>query len=144
MHLSVLISVILATIALVAMSVKRIPEGKVYSVRRLGRPAALLSAGTHVVMPVIDRVSHKIDLNGQILHFDGGTVYWQVLEPERADAVIDHATDLIRTRAQAAMRDAVAHAVDRSATGKLLKQVMNGSLRDNGMLVTRVELDAVA
>lgn len=140
---STLIVTTLVAFALAAVSVRRIPEGQVYSVRRFGRSPALLGAGTHVVLPMIDRVAHKIDLGGQVLRFDGGTVYWQVLEPEVADEVIDEAPDLIRTNVVAALRDAsTAHQADRRAVGTQLKHTVNGSLRARGMLVTRVELDA--
>ncbi|KLD66643.1 SPFH domain-containing protein [Luteibacter rhizovicinus] len=140
---TILIATTFVAFALAAASVRRIPEGQVYSVRRLGRSPALLTAGTHVVLPVIDRVFHKIDLGGQVLRFDGGTVYWQVLEPEVADEVIDEAPEMIRSNVVAALRDAsTAHQVDRRAVGTQLKHTMNGSLRSRGMLVTRVELDA--
>lgn len=138
-----LIATTLAAFAFAAASVRRIPEGQVYSVRRFGRPAALLTAGTHMLLPMIDRVAHKIDLGGQTLRFEGGTVYWQVLEPEVADEVIDEAPDMIRQGAVAALRDAgTAHPADRRAVGTQLKHAINGSLRARGMLVTRVELDA--
>jgi regulator of protease activity HflC (stomatin/prohibitin superfamily) len=140
---TILIATTFVAFAVAAASVRRIPEGQVYSVRRLGRSPALLTAGTHVVLPVIDRVFHKIDLGGQVLRFDGGTVYWQVLEPEVADEVIDEAPEMIRSNVVAALRDAsTAHQVDRRAVGTQLKHTMNGSLRSRGMLVTRVELDA--
>ncbi|WP_426286108.1 SPFH domain-containing protein [Luteibacter sp. E-22] len=138
-----LIATTLVAFALAAASVRRIPEGQVYSVRRFGRSPALLTAGTHVVVPVLDRVFHKIDLGGQVLRFEGGTVYWQVLEPEVADEVIDEAPELIRSNVVAALRDtATSHPADRRAVGTQLKHAMNGSLRARGMLVTRVELDA--
>ncbi|HXP02208.1 MAG TPA: hypothetical protein VN813_17010 [Luteibacter sp.] len=138
-----LIAMTLVASVLAAVSIRRIPEGQVYSVRRLGRSPALLAAGTHVVLPMIDRVAHKIDLGGQVLRFEGGTVYWQVLEPEVADEVIDEAPELIRSNAVAALRDnATGHSADRRAVGTQLKHTMNGSLRARGMLVTRVELDA--
>jgi regulator of protease activity HflC (stomatin/prohibitin superfamily) len=140
---TILIATTFVAFALAAASVRRIPEGQVYSVRRLGRSPSLLTAGTHVVFPVIDRVFHKIDLGGQVLRFDGGTVYWQVLEPEVADEVFDEAPEMIRSNVVAALRDASsAHSADRRAVGTQLKHTMNGSLRSRGMLVTRVELDA--
>lgn len=138
-----LIAMTVLAFAFAAVSVRRIPEGQVYSVRRLGRAPALLTAGTHVVLPMIDRVAHKIDLGGQVLRFDGGTVYWQVLEPEAADEVIDEAPEMIRTNVIAALRDSgTGHPADRRAVGTQLKHALNGSIRARGMLVTRVELDA--
>ncbi|KJV36555.1 hypothetical protein [Luteibacter yeojuensis] len=137
------LAIVLATCVLAVASVKRVPEGQVFSVRRVGRTPALLSAGTHVVLPLLDRITHKIDLGGQVLRFDGGTVYWQVLEPAAADPVIEEAPELIRTNVVAALRNAAtAHAADRRAVGTQLKHAVNGSLRARGMLVTRVELDA--
>jgi regulator of protease activity HflC (stomatin/prohibitin superfamily) len=138
-----LIATTFLAFAFAAASIRRIPEGKVYSVRRFGRSPSLLTAGTHLVLPMIDRVAHKIDLGGQVLRFEGGTIYWQVLEPEVADEVIDEAPELIRSNAVAALRDnATGHTVDRRAVGTQLKHTMNGSLRARGMLVTRVDLDA--
>ncbi|HEY4294726.1 hypothetical protein [Luteibacter sp.] len=138
-----LIAMTFVAFALAATSVRRIPEGQVYTVRRLGRAPLLLTAGTHVLLPMIDRVAHKIDLGGQVLRFEGGTVYWQVLEPAVADEVIDDAPEFIRTNVVAALRDSgTAHSADRRAVGTQLKHAVNGSLRARGMLVTRVELDA--
>jgi len=143
MLISILLVSSIALLALVAASVRRVPEGQVYSVRRLGRTPALLTTGTHFLVPLLDKVTHKIDLGGQVLRFDGGTVYWQVLEPEVADEVIDEAPDMIRRNVVAALRDsATAHPADRRAVGTQLKHAVNGSLRSRGMLVTRVELDA--
>lgn len=140
----VLLSTVLVASVLAVASFKRVPEGQVYSVRRIGRTPALLPAGTHVVLPLLDRITHKIDLGGQVLRFEGGTVYWQVLEPAAADPVIEEAPELIRSNVVAALRDtATAHQpADRRAVGTQLKHAINGSLRARGMLVTRVELDA--
>lgn len=143
MLITLAIASTLAACAFAAASVRRVPEGRVISVRRVGRAPALLTAGTHVVLPLFDRVTHTIDLGGQVLRFDGGTVYWQVLEPEAADPVIEQAPELIRSNVVAALRDtSTAHAADRRAVGTQLKHAVNGSLRARGMLVTRVDLDA--
>jgi hypothetical protein len=126
--------------------------GQVYSLYRHGKPVRLLQAGTHMILPLLDRVAHKIDLAGQTLRFEepladahevSGTVYWQVLEPERADAVFEQVDQLIRRGAQEALRDEPdLGQIDRRDLGARLKQAMNKALRERGMMVTRVELDA--
>ncbi|HXD38571.1 MAG TPA: SPFH domain-containing protein [Rhodanobacter sp.] len=150
MILSTLTVALLAV--LLASAVRHVPEGQVYSVYRRGKPQRLLQAGTHLVLPVLDRVAHKINLAGQTLQLQAplagerdvrGTVYWQVLEPERADAVFEQVDQLIRRGAQEALRDEpVAAAVDRRDLGVRVKQSLNHVLRERGMMVTRVDLDA--
>lgn len=156
---SLALLVLLILVALVVgLSVKRIPEGQVYTLRRLGKPAGTLAAGTHLVVPLIERIAHKISITGYTLAVDErvaedaadsgtlrGRVWWQVLDPERADAVIERADDMIRRQ----LRDAVLHAKaameqDLRARNQRIKQTLNGSLRERGVLVTRVELDLAA
>jgi regulator of protease activity HflC (stomatin/prohibitin superfamily) len=137
--------------ALIASAVRVVPVGQVYSLQRRGKPVRLLSPGLHLALPLLDRVAHKINLAGQTLRFEEpltdardvrGTVYWQVLEPERADAVFEQVDQLIRRGAQEALRsESVADQVDRRDLGARVKQALNGALRERGMMVTRVELD---
>ncbi len=158
--ISSLTILILALLALVAIfSIKRIPEGQVYTLRRLGKPAGILTAGTHLVVPLVERIAHKISITGYTLAVDErferqaaaartlrGRVWWQVLDPERADSVIDRADDMIRL----GLRDALETASDEDnnpdlrARNQRIKQTLNGSLRERGVLVTRVELDLAA
>lgn len=135
--------------ALIASAVRYVPAGQVYSLYRRGKLVRLLQAGTHLVLPLLDRVAHKINLAGQTLRFEGpqadardmrGTVYWQVLEPERADAVFEQVDQLIRRGAQEALR--AESQADRHDLGARVKQALNRALRERGMMVTRVELDA--
>lgn len=155
--MSLLVFLMLAALV-VGLSVKRIPEGQVYTLRRLGKPAGTLTAGTHLVVPLIERIAHKISITGYTLAVDErfaenaagsgtlrGRVWWQVLDPERADAVIDRADDMIRRH----LRDALEHAEtavaqDLRSRNQRIKQTLNGSLRERGVLVTRVELDIAA
>jgi hypothetical protein len=150
--LTLLITSTLFLAVLAAAAVRRVPMGQVYSLYRHGKPVRLLQAGTHMVLPLLDRVAHKIDLAGQTLRFEepladahevSGTVYWQVLEPERADAVFEQVDQLIRHGAQQALRDeSDVGQIDRRDLGARLKQTLNKALRERGMMVTRVELDA--
>ncbi|TAN03752.1 MAG: hypothetical protein EPN36_11525 [Rhodanobacteraceae bacterium] len=155
--LSLLVFLMLAALV-VGLSVKRIPEGQVYTLRRLGKPAGTLTAGTHLVVPLIERIAHKISITGYTLAVDErmaddavepgnlrGRVWWQVLDPERAEAVIDRADDMIRRQLRAAVQHATSAASpDLRSRNQRIKQTLNGSLRERGVLVTRVELDIAA
>ncbi|QAU24546.1 hypothetical protein EO087_11575 [Dyella sp. M7H15-1] len=142
---------IIAMLALAVVAVKHVPADQVHSLYRRGKPVRLLQPGTHVVLPLVDRVGHRIDLGGRTLRFDAseaqslhGTVYWQVLEPERADAVIDQADQLIRRNVLDALNaDAAANQEEaRREVAARLKSNLNQRLRERGVMVTRVELEA--
>ncbi|GLQ50446.1 SPFH domain-containing protein [Dyella flava] len=146
-----MLSLIVALPALAAVAVKRVPAGQVHSLYRRGKPVRLLQPGTHVVVPLVDRVGHRIDLGGRTLRFDvsdaqslHGTVYWQVLEPERADAVIEQADQLIRRGVLDALHaDVAANQQDaRREVAARLKSSLNQHLRERGVMITRVELEA--
>lgn len=153
LSLSLIVGLALVTL-LVVSAFKRIPEGEVYSLYRFGRPTRMLDAGFHFVLPLVDRVAHKISLAGHTLRMQAsrpsgdleleGTVYWQVLEPDRADAVIDSAEELIRsTTLDALTRDSDASDESPAARNARIKQALNQHLRQRGMLVTRVDLTLV-
>lgn len=143
-----------AAATLLAKSIKRIPEGQVYTLQRRRRQGLqLLTPGTHLIMPLRDHIAHKISLTGRTLHLDTmladhesarvrGTVYWQVLEPTRADAVIDDADKLIRQQTLDGFR-ADRHLAP-AARNLQLKSRLNKILQPQGMFVTRVDLDATA
>jgi len=145
--------VILAILAV--FSIKRIPEGTVYTLRRLDGHARMLNSGTHLVMPFLERVVHRIALTGRALPIDervmvdgqpkplglNGTVFWQVLDASRADAVIERADELIRIRAVNALRAVPSPQYEPLDTrNQRMKQALNDTLRDRGVLVTRVQL----
>ena len=149
--MTLLSTLLLLSAVLILSAVRRVPAGQVYSLYRRGKLVRVLQAGTHLVLPVLDRVAHKINLAGQTLRFEEplaeahdvrGTVYWQVLEPERADAVFEQVDQLIRRGAQEALRsEPAADRADRRDLGVRVKQALNNALRERGMMVTRVDLD---
>ncbi|MGH8041387.1 MAG: SPFH domain-containing protein [Rudaea sp.] len=135
----------LTTVALVC--VRRIPEGQAYTLRRVDGHLRTVGAGVHLVLPLIERVAHKIRLLGNIVDIavsaaDGdqhARVFFQVLDARRADAVIDGIADLLRERIPALT--AQIHAdVDTMARATQLKTELNRDLNTRGVLVTRVQL----
>ncbi|MGA9342735.1 MAG: hypothetical protein WBV61_10475 [Rhodanobacteraceae bacterium] len=148
MMLPILFMAVCTVLVLAAASVRRIPEGSVYSLRRIGGHTRMLGAGLHLVMPLVESVAHKINLAGNTVKFDSslssgqpcrGTLYFQVLDPERADAVIDGVNGWLRTRTTDLLRHAAFpdHADERR---QWLKQALNAELRDRGLLIARVDL----
>ena len=128
--------------------VRRIPGGQVYSLRRVGGNTRFIGAGTHFVMPLVERVSHKMSLNGSSLELRAAlpsgencaaSVYYQVLDPQRADNVIETVDKLLRERASDLLGSGALPA-DPMERRSWLKQSLNSEVRERGLLVTRIDL----
>jgi regulator of protease activity HflC (stomatin/prohibitin superfamily) len=140
----ILLLLILCALCVVTLaSVKRIPEGHAYTLRRVGGQVRTVGAGFHLVVPVVERVAHKISLLGNVIEIDhvpgaNGLVYFQVLDAIRAEAIIDHVGTLVRDRLPGLLASAPAE--DAAARNLHLKSELNRSLRERGLLITRVQL----
>ena len=129
--------------------VRRIPEGHVFTLRRVGGRLRAVGAGVHIVVPLFERVVHKISLFGNVVEVatqaaDGdlhGRVYFQVIDPQRADAVIDGIAELLRKRVPELAAGACSEA-DPAARNQHLKAELNRDLCERGLLITRVQLAA--
>lgn len=148
-----MILVALGAIAVLTVaSIRRIPEGQVYTLRRVGGHTRVMHSGMHFMVPIVERVAHKISLTGSNVPVDGlvaadqqyrGIVYFQVLDPARADRVIDRVGDLLQERTRSLFADA---ALPESSDSRRqwLKQSLNSDIRERGLLVTRVDLAALS
>jgi len=142
-------TLICAAVLLFAACVKRIPEGHAYTLRRLDGHLRTLGAGMHLVLPLIERVAHKIRLLGNVVEIEPiavpgqnatlrGQVYYQVLDARRADTIIDEVAPRVREQLPRLLAELVSP--DDSDRNLQLKSGLNRQLRDRGLLVTRVQL----
>ncbi|MHB8448029.1 MAG: SPFH domain-containing protein [Rudaea sp.] len=128
---------------------RRIPEGQAYTLRRVDGHLRTVGAGVHLVVPLVERVTHKIRLLGNVVDIAAptangnlcGRVYFQVLDAKRADAVIDGIADLVRQRVPVLSQNTRAED-DIGARSTYLKAELNRDLNVRGVLVTRVQLSA--
>ena len=142
------IAILSAFAALALVSVKRIPDGHAYTLRRIGGHMRTIGAGIHVVLPLIERVAHKINLLGNVVEIAvqppsgavalRGRVYFQVMDAQRADAVIDGMAELLSRRIPELLSDGEPE--DAAACNLRLKTELNVDLRERGLLITRVQL----
>lgn len=151
MSLSLLL---IAAACLVLFSLKRIPEGQAFTVHRFGRYCRTLGSGVHWIVPLVERVAHRVSLTGRALKIEPhalgpeggamkvrGTVWYQVLDPERVDPEFDHLDDVVLGEVRGAMRRlADNEAVPGASLNDALKRETNGELRGHGVVVTRFKL----
>ncbi|HZP65992.1 MAG TPA: hypothetical protein VFB32_06755 [Rudaea sp.] len=138
-------------VVLAVVSIRRIPEGHAYTLRRIGGHMRTVGSGTHIVLPLVERVSHKINLLGNVVEVPvertagsvlQGKIYFQVMDAERADAVIDRVAELVRERIPELVEGQAE--ADVTACCQALKSGLNHDFRERGLLVTRVQLSPEA
>jgi regulator of protease activity HflC (stomatin/prohibitin superfamily) len=97
-----------------------VPAEAAYVVERLGRYHRTLQAGTHLLLPLLDRVAFRLTLrptseawSGKAITLDNVTVtvdagvQWQIVNPERAAYNVADARQHLTAVVGNALRDAI-------------------------------------
>ncbi len=150
-----------AVVVLVLTSLRRVPDGQSFTVNRLGQYHRTLGPGRHLVLPLIDRITHRISILGQMLQVEcpplktrddhpvlaRGAIYFQVLDPRKAayhrrsvqDAAQDLAQSTTRELVQQMTLDALSSRSGRELNTWLLG-MLNRTSTEWGVRVTRIDL----
>lgn len=134
-----------ALIAVIALAgLRRVPEGTVCTVHRFGRFVRALGPGVHFTWPLLDQIAHRVALIGHRIELPldssgAATVYFQILEPERAGAALDQVDAMVEREALQRLRELLLDRADGSLAASL-KRDLNASLGALGLRVTRCQL----
>jgi regulator of protease activity HflC (stomatin/prohibitin superfamily) len=162
---AIAVAVVLAifVIALVARSVRIVPQAVAQLVERLGRYSRTLDAGLHFLVPFVDRIRAKVDLREQVVSFPpqpvitsdnlvvsiDTVIYFQVTDPKSAVYEIANYITGIEQLTVTTLRNVIG-SMDLEQTLTSRDQI-NGQLRGVldeatgrwGIRVNRVELKAI-
>lgn len=143
----ILLSALSGLMVLAAASIRRVPAGHVYTYRRMGGHVRVVGSGTHLVVPLVERVEHKISLAGAAVVVENLTdehgravVYFQVLDPQRAEVVLTDIEERLRASTRRLFDSADSLPDETDARRRWLKQALNAELRELGLLIARVDL----
>lgn len=138
------ITLLIAALTAVAVAgLRRVPEGRAYTLHRGGRYIRSLSPGLHFTLPVLDQIAHEVDLIGHQIAVPTASsraeVFFQILEPQRTGAALDDVDALV----EKLTLDRLRSLLPGSEPGQLaiqLKQDLNAQLANLGLHVTRCRL----
>ena len=97
METFIIVLVVLA-VFLVFKSVKTVPQGNEYTVERFGKYIKTLKPGLNLIVPIVDKVSSKVNMREQVLDIDkqsviskdnavvqsDGVVFFQIIDAAKA------------------------------------------------------------
>src|ERR1700761_6937979 len=150
---------ILVVITLFA-GVKTVPQGSVWTVERFGAYTRLMQPGLNFVLPYVDRVGRKLNVQEQVVDIPeqsvitrdnasvlvDGIIYYRVMEPEKAAYQVANLTVALTTLAMTNIRSVIgeleldATLSSRERINSSLLTILDGATMPWGVKVSRVEI----
>jgi len=158
----VIVWILLLVLVVVTLfaGVKTVSQGQVWTVERFGAYTRLLQPGLNFVLPYVDRVGRKLNVQEQVVEIPeqsvitrdnasvavDGIIYYRVMEPEKAAYQVANLTLALTTLAMTNIRavigemelDATLSSRERINTALLV--ILDGATEPWGVKVSRVEI----
>lgn len=151
---------VIGAIVFVVLGVKVVPQSYEWTVERFGRFTRTLTPGLHVIIPVIDRIGHKLSRMEQVVDIKrqdvitkdnasvqvDGVAFIQVMETAKAAYEVHDLDRAISNLMQTNIRTVIGSMEldkalsDRDAINTQLLKVVNEATQPWGLRVTRAEI----
>lgn len=156
----VLIALLVLAVVTVAKGIRTVPQGEVWSVERFGAFTRLLDPGLHLIVPYIDRIGRRLNVQEVVLDIPeqdvitrdnatvrtDGIVYYRVMDPAKAAYAVQNMAGALTSLAMTNIR-AVVGEMDLDATlsgrdriNSSLLGILDGATEPWGVKVSRVEI----
>ena len=159
-----LIALLVLTIAVIIAGVKTVPQGYQWTVERFGRYRTTLMPGFNLIIPFIDSIGHKVNVQETVFEIPSqsvitkdnasvtvdGIVFYQVLQAARAAYEVQDLRAAVTNMAMTNIRTAIG-ALDldetlskRDEINDRLLHVLDSATQSWGTKITRVELKDIS
>ncbi|MDB5372526.1 MAG: domain, Band 7 family protein, partial [Belnapia sp.] len=159
----VLLALILLALVTAARGIRTVPQGQVWTVERFGAFIRLLQPGLNFLVPFVDAVGHKLNVQEVVLDIPeqsvitkdnatvvvDGIVYYRVMDPAKAAYQVQNLQQALNALAMTNIR-AVIGEMDLDSTlssreriNSSLMAILDGATEPWGVKVSRVELRKV-
>lgn len=164
MELLILVGVILlVAIVAIMMGVRTVPQGQVWTVERFGRFTRTLDPGLGLIIPLVDRIGHRMVIQETVLDIPeqavitkdnaavlvDGIVYYRVMDVVKAAYQVAGLANALEALAMTNLRSVIGSMTfdetlsKRDEISRQLMTVLDAATDPWGVKVTRVELRKV-
>ena len=140
--------------------VKTVPQGQIWTVERFGAYTRMLQPGLNFVMPYVDRVGRRLNVQEQVVEIPeqsvitkdnatvavDGVIYYRVMEPEKAAYQVNNLSLALNMLAMTNIRAVIGEMEldstlsSREHINSSLLAILDGATMPWGVKVSRVEL----
>jgi regulator of protease activity HflC (stomatin/prohibitin superfamily) len=156
----VFVALIVLAVFTVAQGIRTVPQGEVWSVERFGAFTRLLQPGLNLIVPFIDRIGRRLNVQEVVLDIPeqavitrdnatvatDGIVYYRVMDPAKAAYAVQDLQQALTAIAMTNIRSVVGELdLDATLSGRdrintTLLNVLDGATDPWGVKVSRVEI----
>jgi regulator of protease activity HflC (stomatin/prohibitin superfamily) len=157
------IAIIIVALVAVVTGVRTVPQGQVWTVERFGRFTRTMDPGLHIIVPMVDRVGHRIVIQETVLDIPeqavitkdnaavlvDGIVYYRVMDVVKAAYQVAGLANALEALAMTNLRSVIGSMTFDETLSKReeisfqLMTVLDAATDPWGVKVTRVELRKV-
>ena len=159
----VLIVLVLLAVFTAAKGIRTVPQGQVWTVERFGRFTSLLQPGLNFIVPFMDQVGRRLNVQEVVLDIPeqsvitkdnasvavDGIVYYRVMDPAKAAYAVQNLQQALTSLAMTNIRAVIGEMdLDSTLSGReqinsSLLRILDGATEPWGVKVSRVELRKV-
>lgn len=156
----VFIALLVLVVLVFFAGVKTVPQGQVWTVERFGAYTTMLQPGLNFIVPFIDGIGRKLNVQEQVLDIPeqsvitrdnatvavDGIIYFRVMEPEKAAYQVANLSIALTTLAMTNIRAVIgemeldATLSSRERINSQLLTILDGATMPWGVKVSRVEI----
>jgi regulator of protease activity HflC (stomatin/prohibitin superfamily) len=152
--------VVVLVVATMYAGAKTVPQGSIWTVERFGAFTRTLQPGLNFIIPFVDRIGRRLNVQEQVLDIPeqtvitadnatvaaDGVIYFRVLEAEKAAYQVQNLAQALTTLAMTNIRAVIGElALDSALSSRerintQLLAILDGATQPWGVKVSRVEL----
>ena len=156
----VFVALLVLAVVTVAKGIRTVPQGEVWSVERFGAFTRLLQPGLNLIIPYVDRVGRRLNVQEVVLDIPeqavitrdnatvatDGIVYYRVMDPVKAAYAVQDLQQALTALAMTNIRAVVGEMdLDATLSGRdrintTLLSILDGATEPWGVKVSRVEI----
>jgi regulator of protease activity HflC (stomatin/prohibitin superfamily) len=156
----VLVALVILAVVTVAKGIRTVPQGQVWTVERFGAFTRLLQPGLNLIVPYIDQVGRRLNVQEVVLDIPeqavitrdnatvatDGIVYYRVMDPAKAAYAVQDMRQALTALAMTNIRAVVGEMdLDATLSGRdrintALLNILDGATEPWGVKVSRVEI----